>query len=58
MTARIFRFPIFTVCVRGSSDGRWLVLWRTCAWLHRSRADAMADAHVIAAAHRVRVVER
>jgi len=52
------RFPIFTVCVRPSGDGGWLVHWRTWAWLHGSRADALADAHAIAATHGVRVVEQ
>jgi len=58
MTARILRFPIYTVCVRPAIDGGWLVLWRTWRWLHKSREAALADAHAIAAAHGVRVVER
>jgi len=57
-TTRILRFPIFTVCVRPSGDGGWLVHWRTWAWLHGSRADALADAYAIAAIHGVRVVEQ
>jgi hypothetical protein len=35
-----------------------MVVWRTWAWLHGSRAAALADAHAIAAAHGVRVVEQ
>jgi hypothetical protein len=57
-TARILRFPIHTVCVRPRGDGGWFVHWRTWAWLHGSRADALTDAHAIAATHGVRVVEQ
>jgi hypothetical protein len=33
-------------------------LWRTWRWLHKSREEALANAHAIAVAHGVRVLER
>jgi hypothetical protein len=45
------------VRVLPSDDGAWLVEWRGCGWLHGTKADAMADAQTIAAAHGERVLD-
>ena len=56
MTAVIFSFPQHPVRVLPARDGGWLVVWRSCGWLHASLEDALADSRVIAAAHGVRVI--
>src|SRR5262245_43164262 len=53
MTAAILPFPHRPVRVVPARDGGWLVVWRSCGWLHGSRNAALADAHAIAAAHGV-----
>ena|SRR5262245_5693454 len=58
MSDLLLRFPIRPMRVRPSDDGDWLVFWHTWRWLHKSREEALANAHAIAAAHGVRVVER
>ena len=57
-TAAVLRFPTHTVRVEPTGDGGWLIIWRGWSWLHGSRRDALADAHAIAAAHGVRVIEQ
>jgi len=56
MTAVIFSFPQHPVRVLPARDGGWLVVWRSCGWLHASIEDALVDSRVIAAAHGVRVI--
>ncbi len=51
MTAVIFPFPQHPVRVLAARHGGWLVVWRSCSWLHASLEDALADSRVIAAAH-------
>jgi hypothetical protein len=43
MTAVIFPFPQHPVRVLPARDGGWLVIWRSCGWLHASREDALVD---------------
>jgi hypothetical protein len=47
-----------SVAFIATGGGGWLVLWRTCGSPHASREDALAEAHTIAAAHGVHVVEQ
>jgi hypothetical protein len=56
MTA-VVRFPVHSVCVVRTAEG-WCVIWRGWTWRHATRQAALADAHAIAAAHGVRVIER
>ena len=56
MTAVIFSFPQHPVRVLPARDGGWLVVWRSCGWLHASLEDALVDSRVIAAAHGLRVI--
>jgi hypothetical protein len=57
VTAAVIRFPIHPVRVVPSDEGAWLVEWRGRGWLHGTKADAMADAQTIAAAHGERVLD-
>jgi hypothetical protein len=52
MTA-VVRFPVHSVCVVRTAEG-----WCGWTWRHATRQAALADAHAIAAAHGVRVIER
>jgi len=56
MTAAIIPFPKHPVRVLPTPQGGWLVLWRTCGWLHASLDAALADAHATAQAHGTRVI--
>src|SRR5262249_41751299 len=56
MTAVMFSFPQHPVRVLPARDGGWLVVWRSCSWLHASLEDALVASRVIAAAHGVRVI--
>jgi hypothetical protein len=57
MSARIIPFPkkFHPVWVAPTEDG-WLVIWRSCGWLHATKNMALADAAEIAAAHGTRVM--
>ena len=57
MTAVIVPFPKHPVRVVRERGGGWLVIWRSCGWLHASRENALADAHAIAKAHNERVID-
>jgi hypothetical protein len=58
MTAAVLRFPIPIVCVAPAADGvGWLLVWRARKWIFGSHAAALAEAHAIAAAHGVRVID-
>jgi hypothetical protein len=52
-----FPKPNRFVWVTPAESGGWLVTWRGCGWLHGSIDAALADAHAIAAAHGVGLLE-
>jgi len=53
----IIPFPKRPVRVLRARNGGWLVVWRTCGWLHATYAAALADARVIAAAHNEHIID-
>jgi hypothetical protein len=57
MTAMLLRFPIHPVRVTRGGEQLWLVIWRGWIWTHPTHAAALADAYVIATAHRARVID-